>query len=140
MGAFDSLAGDTTLSRPSKDYEWVAQGADLRLSLQAALEPGTKESKQKKGWLAHGERRSLALGVDKLHEFNANEIFSMGNPSHQSSFSPNCTCRDVVDVLVMAPAVPESPVGFAAVGGVKTMRFGVLKLARFSRLKISARN
>ena len=43
-------------------------------------------------------------------------------------------------MLVMAPAVPESPVEFAAVGGVKTIRFGVLKLARSSRLKISARN
>src|ERR1700756_4437249 len=34
----------------------------------------------------------------------------------------------------MAPAVPETPVG------VNTIRFGVLKLARLSRLKISARN
>ena len=34
----------------------------------------------------------------------------------------------------MAPAVPETP------EGVNTMRFGVLKFARFSRLKISARN
>src|SRR5215469_13209629 len=59
---------------------------------------------------------------------------------HQSSFKPNCTCRDVVDVLVIAPAVPDTPDGFAAVGGVKVMRFGVLKLARFSRLKSSARN
>jgi hypothetical protein len=40
----------------------------------------------------------------------------------------------------MAPAVPERPVRFVAVGGVKTIRFGVLKLARFRRLKISARN
>jgi hypothetical protein len=46
----------------------------------------------------------------------------------------------VVDVLVMTPAVPESPVGFVAVGGVKTTRFGVLKLARLSKLKNSARN
>jgi hypothetical protein len=30
----------------------------------------------------------------------------------------------------MAPAVPETPDGFLAVGGVKTMRLGVLKLAR----------
>ena len=46
----------------------------------------------------------------------------------------------MVDVLVMTPVVPESPVGFVAVGGVKTTRFGVLKLARLSRLKNSARN
>src|SRR5690348_12740986 len=59
---------------------------------------------------------------------------------YQSSFNPNWTWRDVVDVLVIEPAVPERPVRFAAVGGVKTMRFGVLKLARFKRLKISARN
>ena len=37
-------------------------------------------------------------------------------------------------MLVMAPAVPDKP------DGVNTIRFGVLKLARFSRLKISARN
>ena len=80
------------------------------------------------------------MGVDNTNEFNPNEIFSMGTPSHQSSFNPNCSCRDVVGVLVMAPAVAESPVGFAPVGGVNTMRFGVLKLARFGRLKISARN
>ena len=34
----------------------------------------------------------------------------------------------------MPLAVPETP------DGVKVMRFGVLKLARFSRLKISAPN
>ena len=53
---------------------------------------------------------------------------------HQSSFSANCTCRAVVEVAVIAPAVPDTP------EGVKVIRFGVLKLARFSRLKISARN
>jgi hypothetical protein len=53
---------------------------------------------------------------------------------YQRSLSANWTWREVVDVLVMAPAVPETPVG------VKTIRFGVLKLARLSRLKISARN
>ena len=53
---------------------------------------------------------------------------------YQRSFSANCTCRAVVEVLVIAPAVPDSP------EGVKTIRLGVLKLARFSRLKISARN
>jgi hypothetical protein len=37
-----------------------------------------------------------------------------------------------VDVLVIAAAVPETPEGFAAVGGVNTIRMGVLKFARFS--------
>jgi hypothetical protein len=40
----------------------------------------------------------------------------------------------MVAVLEIAPAVPDTPVG------VNTMRFGVLKFARFSRLKISALN
>jgi hypothetical protein len=53
---------------------------------------------------------------------------------YQISFNPNWICRDVVDVLLMAPAVPETP------EGVNVIRFGVLKLARFSKLKISARN
>jgi hypothetical protein len=37
-------------------------------------------------------------------------------------------------------AVSDATVGLLAVAGVNTMRFGVLKFARFSRLKISARN
>jgi len=37
-------------------------------------------------------------------------------------------------VLLIAPAVPDTP------EGVKVIRLGVLKFARFSRLKISARN
>lgn len=41
-------------------------------------------------------------------------------------------------MLVIAPAVPEGPVRFAAVGGVNTIRLGVLKLARFKRWKLSA--
>src|SRR5271169_1236058 len=53
---------------------------------------------------------------------------------HQSSFKANCTWRAVVDVLVMTPAEPDTP------DGVNTIRLGVLKLARFNRLKISARN
>ena len=53
---------------------------------------------------------------------------------YQSSFNANWTCLDVVEVLVIAPAVPETPVG------VKTIKLGVLKLARFRRLKSSARN
>jgi hypothetical protein len=40
----------------------------------------------------------------------------------------------VVDVLVITPAVGETPVG------VKATAFGALKLARFRRLKSSARN
>jgi hypothetical protein len=57
-----------------------------------------------------------------------------GRFSYQSNFSANCTCLAVVDVLVIAPAVPDTP------EGVNTIRFGVLKFARFSRLKISALN
>ena len=53
---------------------------------------------------------------------------------YQVSFKPNCTCRAVVEVEVITPAEPETP------GGVKVIRLGVLKFARFSRLKISARN
>ncbi len=54
--------------------------------------------------------------------------------SHHSSFNANCTWRAVVEVLVMAPAVPDNPVG------VNVINAGVLKLARFVKLKISARN
>jgi hypothetical protein len=53
---------------------------------------------------------------------------------HQSSFRPNWTWRDVVDVLVIAPAVGETP------EGVKTTALGRLKFARLRRLNISARN
>src|SRR6266436_2984679 len=53
---------------------------------------------------------------------------------HQSIFKPNWTCRDVVEVLVITPAVGETP------EGVKTTALGWLKLARFRRLKISERN
>src|SRR5215475_4492033 len=54
--------------------------------------------------------------------------------AYQSSFRPNCTCREVVAVLVMTPAVGEIP------DGVKATSFGILKFARFNKLKISARN
>ncbi len=60
--------------------------------------------------------------------------------SYQRSLRPNWIWRAVVEVPVMAPAVPDRPVVLVAVGGVKTIRFGVLKLARFKRLKISRRN
>jgi hypothetical protein len=53
---------------------------------------------------------------------------------YHRNLRPNCTWRDVVDVLVMAPAVGETP------EGVKTTALGKLKLARFKRLNISARN
>src|SRR5258708_31032470 len=62
------------------------------------------------------------------------------HPLSQSSSSATCPCRDVVEVLVIAPPVPDNPLGLVAVGGVNTIRLGVLKFARFSRLKISARN
>jgi len=59
---------------------------------------------------------------------------------YHSSFSPNWTWRELVEVLLMTPAVPDKPDGLVAVGGVNTMRFGVLKFAWFSKLNISARN
>src|SRR5256885_17253537 len=56
--------------------------------------------------------------------------------THQASFNPNCTCREVVAVEVITPAVGEdSPVAAA-----NTTGFGVLKLVWFSKLKNSARN
>ena len=57
---------------------------------------------------------------------------------YQINFKPNWICREVVEVLVIAPAVPEVLV--PVVEDVKVIKFGVLKFARFSRLKISARN
>lgn len=54
--------------------------------------------------------------------------------SYQRSLRANWTWRAVVEVLVMAPAVGETP------EGVKTTALGKLKFARLSRLKISARN
>src|ERR1017187_10476517 len=63
-----------------------------------------------------------------------NEYLSFHHCFYQSSLCPNWTCREVVDVLVIRPAVGEVPVG------VKTIAFGVLKLARFRRLNNSARN
>ena len=53
---------------------------------------------------------------------------------YHTNFSPNCTWRAVVDVLVITPADPDTP------GGVNVIRLGVLKLARLRILKISARN
>src|SRR4029077_15647132 len=45
---------------------------------------------------------------------------------YQRSLRPNWTWRALVVVLVIAPAVPETPVMFLAVGGVKVIKFGVL--------------
>ncbi len=42
---------------------------------------------------------------------------------YQRSLNPNWICREVVDVLVMTPAVGETPVG------VRVIKLGVLKLA-----------
>src|SRR6267378_4621072 len=53
---------------------------------------------------------------------------------HQRSLRPNWTWREVVEVLVITPAVGETP------EGVKTTALGRLKFARLSRLNISARN
>jgi hypothetical protein len=61
-------------------------------------------------------------------EFGGNGVF------YQSILSPNWIWRDGVDVLVMTPAVGETPVG------VKVMAFGVLKFVRFNTLNNSARN
>jgi hypothetical protein len=61
-------------------------------------------------------------------------------PLYQSNLSPNCTWRDEVDVPVINPPTPED-VGVVEPGAsTATIRLGVLKLVRFSRLKISARN
>ena len=53
---------------------------------------------------------------------------------YQSSFRPNWIWREVVDVLVITPAVGETP------EGVMTTALGKLKFARLRRLNISARN
>lgn len=59
---------------------------------------------------------------------------------HHRSFSPNWTCLDVVDVLVITPATGFA-CGIADPGGsTAKIRFGVLKFARFKRLNTSARN
>ena len=55
-------------------------------------------------------------------------------PDEAKDVVSQATLGEVVEVLVIAPAVPDTPVG------VKVIRLGVLKFARFSRLKISARH
>src|SRR5580693_5985402 len=56
--------------------------------------------------------------------------------THHNSFNPNCTCRELVAVDVITPAVGEGSPAAAAY----TTGFGVLKFAWLSKLKISARN
>lgn len=88
---------------------------------------------------ARGHAKELIFLHLGIYEASLNSavptVFQAGTfeTCYQISFNPNSICRDVVDVLI-APAVPETP------EGVKAMRFEVLKLARLSRLKISARN
>jgi hypothetical protein len=57
--------------------------------------------------------------------------------THHNSFNPNCTCRELVDVEVMRPAVAD---GSTVVAEVKTTGFGLLKLVRLKMLNSSARN
>jgi hypothetical protein len=56
--------------------------------------------------------------------------------THQISFNPNWTWREVVEVEVITPAVGEIP----EVAEEKTTALGVPKFARFRMLKNSARN
>src|SRR5271167_3067220 len=86
---------------------------------------------RRKGWPPVHDR---PFGLPSCQTSSSRIIDERNRGSYQRSFNANCTWRAVVEVPVIAPAVPETPVG------VKVIRFGVLKLARFSRLKISARN
>jgi hypothetical protein len=79
-------------------------------------------------------RRSRSAELKPAILPHGTEGYSANCGCYQSSFNPNWICRDAVDVLVITPAVGETPVG------VKVMAFGVLKLARFRRLNNSARN
>jgi hypothetical protein len=71
--------------------------------------------------------------------------FDKGNrfsSPYQSSFKPNRTCRDVVAVLEMTPAVPDNPVGFLAVGGeddkVRSIEIGTIKQIKEFGAKLQA--
>src|SRR5260221_10472766 len=59
-----------------------------------------------------------------------------GSRRHQSNFSPNWICRDVVEVEVMTPAVGDGP----PVAAAETTGFGVFRLVGLKRLKTSERN
>ena len=89
-----------------------------------------------------GSRRRCYPGIARGS--NAREMkrdASVSSPRYQSSLRPNWICREAVEVLVTAPAVGEATPAAVAVGpGVNVIRLGVLKFARFSRLKNSARN
>jgi hypothetical protein len=87
--------------------------------------------------VAKYEKRAVGPGRDsspRWREKNVGDLFRLFFDPYQSSFSPNCTWREVVEVLVITPAVGETP------EGVKTMALGWLKFARLRRLNISARN
>jgi hypothetical protein len=58
------------LVRPSKRYARVAQGDDLRLGLQAALELGTEEGKQKEKLSCQWKRKGSISGSDKTNHVN----------------------------------------------------------------------
>ena len=78
---------------------------------------------------------SVGLGIFRIEAgLNRRGTRSAELQLYQSTFKANCTCREVVEVLVMAPAVPETPLG------VNTIRLGVLKFARLSKLNSSALN
>ncbi len=69
------------LVRPSKDYDRVAQGDDPRLGLQAALELGTEEGKQKERLGCQWKRRGSISGSNKTNDVNSNGTF----PSHRTA-------------------------------------------------------
>ena len=57
-----------------------------------------------------------------LHAKWTSNLFSKYS-AHHSNFSPNWTCRELVEVEVMTPAVGEGP----DVAEVNTTGFGLLK-------------
>jgi hypothetical protein len=68
--------------------------------------------------IANKQARNPAISAKKFQTF--------GKPGAHGTLIPNCTWRAVVEALVIARRVPETPVGFAVVGGVKLIRLGVL--------------
>jgi hypothetical protein len=74
--AFPRRGEKSGLVRPSKDYDRVAQGDDLRLRLQAALELGTEEGKQKERLGYEWKRRGSISGSDKTNDLNSNATFT----------------------------------------------------------------
>jgi hypothetical protein len=111
------------------------------------LERETRSSKRLPGPAAtrfDTDRSSLALGIDfigivrprleRTGRFSSD--LEQRPRRHHSSFSPNWTCRELVEVELITPAVGDG----APVAAVNTTGFGVLKFVRLSRLKNSARN